>query len=106
MRFKIEQVAVLINSSTQTIDNWYRFKRENPNHELSKLLPDYEQEGERQTRYWSPNDVAKLVEFKNNLPKGRNGVMGSVTQKYYRKKEQEVAYGKKKTNKKRTGKSR
>lgn len=96
MRFKIEQVAVLINSSTQTIDNWYRFKRENPNHELSKLLPDYEQDGERQTRYWSPNDVAKLVEFKNNLPKGRNGVMGSVTQKYYHKQDKEVAYGKKK----------
>lgn len=85
MKFKIEQVAVLINTSTETINNWYRFKKENPDHEFSKLLPDYSQDGARQTRYWDSEDIGKLLEFKNSIPKGRNGVMASVTQRYYHK---------------------
>lgn len=83
---KIEEVAVLIGSSVKTINNWYWFKRENPDNEYAQMLPDYIQEGARQTRYWNEDDVWKLINFKNSIPTGRKGVMGSVTQKYLRNK--------------------
>ena len=84
---KVEEVAILIGSSGKTINNWYWFKRENPKNEYVKLLPDFIQYGPRQTRYWKESDVWKLLEFKKTIPQGRNGIMGSVTQKYYHKKE-------------------
>ena len=80
---KLEEVAILIGSSGKSINNWYWFKRENPENEFSKMLPDYLQDGPHQTRYWKESDIWKLVEFKQMIPKGRNGIMGSVTQKYY-----------------------
>lgn len=78
------QVAAQAGISIQTLNIWYKFKRDNPEHELAKMLPNY-LIGERRTRYWKVSDVYKLVEFQTNLPKGRNGVMGDITQKYYRK---------------------
>lgn len=84
---KLEEVAILIGSSCKSINNWYWFKRENPDSEYAKMLPDYTQEGARQTRYWKESDVWKLLEFKQAIPHGRKGILGSVTQKYYRKKE-------------------
>lgn len=83
---RIEEVALSLGVSVKTINNWYWFKRENPNNELAKLLPEFVQEGERQTRKWKRSDLWKLVEFKTKLPKGRGGIMGSVTQKYYHRK--------------------
>lgn len=84
-KLRIEEVAMIIGSSVQSINNWYRFKKEHPEHELSNLLPAFEQAGERQTRYWSSDDVWKLIEFKRTIPHGRNGIMGSITQRYCRK---------------------
>ncbi len=86
---KLEEVAILIGSSGKSINNWYWFKRENPDNEYAKLLPDFVQDGPRQTRYWKESDIWKLLEFKQAIPQGRNGIMGSITQKYYRKKEEE-----------------
>ena len=88
---KLEEVAILIGSSGKSINNWYWFKRENPDNEYAQMLPDYIQEGPRQTRYWKESDVWKLIEFRNKIPQGRNGVMGSVTQRYYNKKEEDVS---------------
>jgi len=85
---KIEEVAVIIGSSSKSINNWYWFKRENPRNEYAKMLPDFIQMGSRQTRYWRESDIWKLLEFKHKIPQGRNGIMGSVTQKYYKKKEE------------------
>lgn len=82
---KIEEVALLIGSSSKSINNWYWFRRENPDDECAKILPDYVQEGSRQTRYWKESDIWRLIEFKQSIPKGRNGIMGSITQRYYRK---------------------
>ena len=88
---KVEEVAVEIGCSLNTINNWYRFKKENPDNKYAKLLPDFYQfEGPRQTRYWRKCDIPKLIDFKTTIPKGCNGVMGSVTQRYYKKKKKEV----------------
>lgn len=85
---KIEEVAVLLGVSVKTINNWYWFKRENPDDEFAKILPNYIQEGERQTRYWRFEDLIDLQEFKKYIPRGRNGVMSKVTQKYLKNKKE------------------
>ena len=86
---KIEEVAVEIGRSIFTINNWYRLKRENPDNKYAKLLPDYYQfEGDRQTRYWKKSDIPKLIDYRDMIPKGNSGIMGSVTQRYYKRKGQ------------------
>ena len=81
----IEAVAVSTGVSVQTINIWYRWKKQNPEHERAKMLPDPIQAKPRQTRFWEPQDVIKLIEFKNTVKTGRDGIMGSITQKYARK---------------------
>jgi len=80
-----QEVAILIDRFPSTISMWYRWKRENPEHELAKLLPEYIQEHPRSKRLWKESDVYRLVEFENNIVKGRKGVMGNVTQRYQKK---------------------
>ena len=75
---KIEEVATRIDVSTQTLNRWYKFKKENPRHELSKLLPAY---GKAKTirgwaRVWKPEDVWKLAQVKLTIKTGRTGQMG------------------------------
>ena len=82
MKLKIYEAAMLVGVSYRTIENWYMWKRKNPKHELAKLIPDFQQDGERQTRYWKQSDIPKLIEFKNSIPHGRNGILGDITQKY------------------------
>lgn len=86
---KVEEVAVTLGCAVNTINNWYMWKRVNPEHELAKLLPDYIQKGSRQTRYWKESDIWKLIEFRSKLPKGRNGVLGAITQKYLKKSKED-----------------
>ena len=76
---RIEELAMLIGVSTKTIRTWYRFKRENPDDEYAKLLPEPILSGCLQ---WNREDVWKVIEFKQKLPRGRTGRMGSVTQIY------------------------
>ena len=83
---RVEEVALTIGSSVKTINMWYMWKSQNPEHELAKLLPDFKQNGARQTRYWNYSDIWRLINFKNTIPHGRNGVLGSVTQKYAKEK--------------------
>ena len=82
---KIEEVALMIGVSTQTINIWYRWARENPENEIAQSIPKYRQEGTRQTRYWTQSDVWKLIEFSKMIPRGRNGIMGDVTQRRIKK---------------------
>lgn len=98
-RLRIEEVALRIGSSVQTINYWYRWKKLNPENEYAKLLPDYVQDGANQTRYWNSEDIWKLIEFKQKLPHGRKGILGDVTQKYRKGEKKNV----KKTNHKRKG---
>ena len=82
-RLRIEEVALFLEVSVETINIWYRFKKAHPDNEYAKLLPDYFKDGG--TRYWTQQDVAKLAEFKQKRPMGRNGAMGTITQKYVKK---------------------
>ena len=84
----LNEVALLVGVSVETVNSWYRWKRLHPDHELVKLIPDFTRKGNRNTRYWKQSDAWKLIEFKSSIPQGRNGIMGDVTQKYYRKKKQ------------------
>ena len=84
-KLKIEEVALLVGVSTQTINIWYRWKRCNLDNPLASLLPEYEQHGARQTRQWKQSDVWSLVNFRNSIPKGRNGIMGEITQRQKKK---------------------
>lgn len=86
---RIEEVALLVGCSTQTINNWYRWKKIHPEHELTKLLPDYIQESPRQIRYWKKSAIWSLAEFKNTIPHGKNGILGDITQRRTRKNESE-----------------
>ena len=82
---RVEELAAKIGTSVPTISAWYRWKKQNPEHELAKLLPCFVRKGPHGTKYWYESDIPRLMEFKNSIPQGRNGVMGSVTQKYVKK---------------------
>lgn len=84
---KAVELALLLDISVPTLNNWYVFKRENPDNEMAKLLPEPIQQTARQTRYWKRSDIPKLLEFKSKIVWGRNGFMGSVTQRYSKKGE-------------------
>lgn len=88
------QVAILLGISVPTLNFWYRFKKENPDNEYARLLPEFQRLKNNQARYWKREDVWKLAEFQKSIPKGRSGVMGCVTQRYLKKGE--VKHGKKK----------
>lgn len=86
---KVEELALMIGVSVHTINNWYRWKAAHPENEMAKLLPDYFQDGARQTRYWKQSDVFSIIQFHKSVPKGRNGFLGDITQKAWRKKQAE-----------------
>lgn len=83
---RIEEVAMLTGVSTQTINLWYRWRNANPDHQLAQLLPEYIQDGNRQIRHWRKSDIWAIVEFKNSIPHGRNGILGDISQISYRRK--------------------
>lgn len=80
----MEEVAVAVGVSRQTIYHWYKFKKENPDSDYAKLLP-IPFIGRRNQHLWRKSDIDVLIRFKKLIPKGRNGIMGSVTQRYVRK---------------------
>ena len=81
----VQELAFLVGCSAQTIGSYYKFKKENPDNELSKMLPDYVRIGNKHTRYWKEEDAEAIKEFRKKLPQGRNGALGSVTQRYVKK---------------------
>ena len=80
------EVCVLVGCSIYTLNYWYDFKAKNPDNELAQLLPEFESACTRGKRHWRQSDVGRILEFKSRLPHGRNGILGSVTQKYAKKK--------------------
>ncbi len=77
---KIEEVAVKLNVSVQTINRWYKFKKDNPTDTISKSLPTYKKiKGETGlgfVRIWNEKDLQKLIIFKDSIKVGRTGKMG------------------------------
>lgn len=90
-----QQVVVMLGISENTLNFWYRFKKENPDNEVAQLLPEYTKETEKSRRLWKRSDLDKLIKFQQTIPKGRNGIMSGTTQRYYKKKKEEVSNGKK-----------
>lgn len=90
---KVEEIALSVGVSVKTINTWYAFKKKNPNNIWAKLLPDFKQDNNRGVRFWKQSDVWKLIEFRQKIPKGRKGIMGSVTQKYVRKNKEDIVNG-------------
>jgi len=86
--FSAEEVCVLLDCSVHSLNIWYKFKRQNPDNEYAKMLPEITNKtnGARTKRYWKESDIVRLIEFKAAIPHGRNGVLGSVTQKYAKKR--------------------
>lgn len=79
---RIEEVAMLLDVNQYTIERWYKFKRENPDNEYAKLLPEFiykVNSKNRNTRYWKASDVEQLKKFEQSIVQGVNGFMGSVT---------------------------
>ena len=79
------EVALLVGTTVPTLNTWYKWKTLESDHELAKLLPAFIR-GSKGTRYWKESDVYKIIEFKAKLPRGRNGILGKVTQKYVKKR--------------------
>lgn len=86
--YKASETAMLLGITTDTLDIWYRFKRQNPDNKYAKMLPEIKhKEGNQKQRFWTEDDIFRLIEYKNTIPQGRNGIMGSVTQKYVKKED-------------------
>lgn len=75
---KIEEVAVKLGVSVQTLNRWYKFKRENPKDDISRRLPMYKKVkcATGFVRVWTDNQLQELVEFKSLVTPGRTGKMG------------------------------
>jgi DNA-binding transcriptional MerR regulator len=86
---KIEEVARRVDVSVQTINTWYRFAKQKPENKLASLLPPFYQEKARGIRYWREGDIDAIKQFKYSIPKGRNGILGCITQKSVRAKKTE-----------------
>lgn len=88
-KLNLNELALLVGVSVQTINSWYRWKNLHPDHELAQLIPDFTREGNRRTRYWTQADAWKLTQFRSSIPQGCRGIMGDVTQRYVKKKPKE-----------------
>ncbi len=76
---RIEEVAMIVGVSVQTIERWYRYKRDHPDSEIAEEIPDYKcisTVGSRKLRRWSQEAVWSLVQFKASRKLGRTGKMG------------------------------
>lgn len=79
MLYKVEQVAMQIGVSVETVNRWYRTKKRNPQNELLAELPNYSlQDNGRgnKVRLWTDKDIWTLTEFLTKITKGRAGKMG------------------------------
>lgn len=86
-----QEISTLAGCSVQTLNLWYKWKELEPDNKIAKMLPEYvrgkNSRGNTRTRYWKYSDIYKLMEFKANIPKGRNGIMGTVSSMYKKPKE-------------------
>ena len=86
--YTANEVAFYVGVVVPTLNRWYLFKKENPENELVQYIPDYIKlsDNEKAQRYWREGDIFRLMEYKDKIIIGRNGVMGSVTQRYQQRR--------------------
>ena len=79
------KVCQQLDIAPQTLNNWYKWysSSEFKKPEGMPELPPYEQAGPRAPRFWSEEAVEQLRVFKEWIPKGRGGVMGSYTARFW-----------------------
>lgn len=83
------QVCYLLNIHFRTLGMWYTYIQQTPPEKLPKDcpgLPPYRQDKPRGKRYWKVSDVHQLYRFQQWVPKGKAGVMGEVSRKYWSRK--------------------
>ena len=75
------QVAAKVGVTAYTIKRWYDCIEKAPMDYLQKLvkegmpvLPKFETVGSMGWRYWEESDIPALIEFKNWVPKTKNGI--------------------------------
>lgn len=85
------QVCALVDISIYTLNSWYKFKDVHPDSEYAKLLPEFIRMDNSNVRLWHQKDVYALIEFKTKIPRGRNGVLGDVTQRFVRERKKKNA---------------
>ena len=98
---KLTEVAFLVGIAPKTLELWYAFKRQNPDNEYAKMLPEFRQDNTRGIRFWKESDIEKIIAFQKAKPngKGRNnkGLFCELTHpEYYKTKEKKN--GKKKVS--------
>lgn len=82
------QVAKELGISVNTLNNWYKWYYDDTLEKPDDVppLPAYDQETEHGRRYWSKSDLLWLQSFQLWIPRGRAGVMGAVSAKYWGKR--------------------
>lgn len=79
------KVAQALDISVSTLNNWYKWTaachEELP--EGMPVLPVYVQHTPRGPRYWNEEDISQLEAFRDWLPKGRGGVMGTWNARFW-----------------------
>lgn len=79
------KVAQHLDITVVTLTNWYKWYNDPEQFKPKGMpqLPEYIQEKSRGPKYWKKSDLPKLQKFKEWIPKGRNGLMGSVSSRYW-----------------------
>lgn len=96
-KITVTKVTNALDISVRTLDNWYRYYNDPTAEKPDDMpeLPAYEQSSLKGIRYWDEEDLPKIKEFKEWVPRGRAGLMGRTNERYWSKehrknKKQEV----------------
>lgn len=86
MEYDAAKVCDTVAISVYTLDRWYAWYRKQTPETLltTPILPPYTLRNGR--RMWKRSDMKKLQAFKEWVPRGRNGIMSTPTQKRYNDK--------------------
>ena len=82
------KVAQALDISVPTLNNWYRWylDKDIEKPKNTPILPMYTQTSLRGVRYWDSEDLPALKKFKKWIPRGRAGVMGEYTARFWGKR--------------------
>lgn len=78
------QVAERVGVSTKTLNNWYKYYVSDSEKPANMPeLPMYIQKVYRGLKLWKPEDIDKIIAFKEWIPRGKNGVMADISSRYW-----------------------